>query len=52
MAGANTRVGRVAVDRCALRFDAVRGDVLNKEDLLKIKSPITRWLEGLVEAFE
>jgi hypothetical protein len=30
----------------------VRGDELKKEDLAKIKNQITRWLEGLDEAFE
>lgn len=30
----------------------VRGDELKKEDLAKIKSQFTRWLEGLEEAFE
>ncbi len=36
-----------------LRVDVqVRGDELKKEDLAKIKSQITRWLEGLDEAFE
>jgi DNA segregation ATPase FtsK/SpoIIIE-like protein len=36
-----------------LRVDIqVRGDELKKEDLAKIKSQITRWLEGLDEAFE
>lgn len=36
-----------------LRVDVqVRGDELKKDDLAKIKSQITRWLEGLDEAFE
>jgi hypothetical protein len=36
-----------------LRVDVqVQGDELKKEDLTKIKSQITRWLEGLEEAFE
>jgi hypothetical protein len=36
-----------------LRVDVqVRGDELKKEDLTKIKNQITRWLEGLDEAFE
>jgi hypothetical protein len=36
-----------------LRVDVqVRGDELKKEDLAKIKNQITRWLEGLDEAFE
>jgi hypothetical protein len=30
----------------------VRGDELKKEDLTKLKSQITRWIEGLEEAFE
>ena len=30
----------------------VRGDELKKEDLAKIKGQITRWLEGLEEAFD
>ena len=36
-----------------LRVDVqVRGDELKKEDLTKLKSQITRWIEGLEEAFE
>lgn len=31
---------------------AVKGDELKREDLAKIKSQFTRWIEGLEEAFE
>jgi hypothetical protein len=31
---------------------AVQGDEIKKEDLTKIKSQFTRWIEGLEEAFE
>ena len=30
----------------------VRGDELKREDLARIKSQFTRWIEGLEEAFE
>ena len=42
----------ISIPRNLLLEVQVRGDELKKEDLAKIKSQITRWLEGLEEAFD